>query len=184
MSIDSPERLEALKSDELIERYRGGTARLDARLMQLDDAQLDQCFLPDAEVGQWSCRMLAGHLADAEIVNAFRLRKAVAESGGMLAMWDHEAWIDAGHYGGREGVAGPPVAGFVAAIHTTRLWMGDWLSTLDEAAWACRGLHAHRGEMTVRRLLAFTTWHLEHHAGFLTLKLDRLLGPAPSDGGA
>ncbi|MCA9311425.1 MAG: DinB family protein [Phycisphaerales bacterium] len=164
------EPFHALPLEALIERYRSGTASLNATVLRLGDEQADQCFLPDADAGRWSCRMLLGHLADAEMICGFRMRKLVAEPGSEMAMWDQDAFVDAGLYSG----PGQPMAGFVAVVHTTRLWLSEWLGGLPEAAWACRGLHLRRGEMTLRQLVAFTAWHLEHHAWYLDRKLARL----------
>ena len=38
-------------------------------------------------------------------------------------------------------------------------------------------MHPQKGAVSIRRMIASSTWHLEHHAKFLTRKLDRMLGP-------
>ncbi len=43
------------------------------------------------------------------------------------------------------------------------------------------GMHPQRGPQTVRGILAYDTWHLEHHARYLNAKVCRLLGPAPAE---
>ena len=164
----------ALEREVLVERYRVGTSRLNAALLRLPDELADRCFLADAGVGRWSCRMVLGHLADAEVACAFRMRRIVAEPGSEMAMWDQDAFVDAGLY------AGPsqPMAGFVAVVHTMRVWIAEWLGTLAPEAWTRRGLHLRRGEMTLQQLLGFGTWHLEHHAWYLDRKLERLDAPS------
>jgi hypothetical protein len=161
----------------LLDRYSRGVERLERRLLDLTDSQLDTFFRPDAAVGRWSCRVLVGHLADAEIVNSHRMRRAVAEDNPLVAQWDENAFIDNHLYGDPERPAARiPVAGHVALIHTTRLWTADWLRTLLPHHWSRRALHPQRGEMTVHSILATTTWHLEHHAWYLSQKLAKLLG--------
>lgn len=166
----------SLGTPALIERYARGVERIDRRVLQLNDAQSDTFFRPEAGVGRWSCRVLLGHVADAEIVYTHRMRRTAAEERPVLAAWDENAFIDAGLYG--EGGAGPglPVAGSIALVHTVRLWTTDWLRMLDERALDRRALHPERGEETVRRMLALAAWHLEHHAWFLSRKVERLLG--------
>lgn len=181
MSTAAPptrDQLAPLSTPDLIARFRIGVERFDRRLLQLDDAQLDMAFLPDAGVGRWPCRVLVGHLADAELAFVHRLRKVVAEERPILQPWDEQAFIDAGLYGDARGGAQFPVGGFVAAIHTLRRWTGEWLATLTPEQFAREGLHPERGVQSVRVILEYDTWHLEHHAWYLNRKIERMLGPA------
>jgi hypothetical protein len=159
----------------LIARYRRGLDLFDRRLFELSDAQFDHALLPEANVGRWPIRVLVGHLADAELAFVHRMRRAVAEQNPVFAPWDENAFIDGGLYAGGQ----HPVAGFVATIHTLRRWTAEWLTTLLPEELARRGMHPERGPQTVRQILAYDTWHFEHHAAFLNAKVCRLLGPAP-----
>jgi uncharacterized damage-inducible protein DinB len=162
----------------LILRYRKGLEMVDARVFELSDEQLDMAFLPDAGVGNWPVRVLIGHLADAELAYTHRMRRAVAEENPVVNAWDENAFVDAGLYAGGQ----HPIAGFIAVIHTTRRWTAEWLSTLTSEQLQRRVMHETKGEMTVRRMLAMTTWHLEHHVRFLNSKICKFLGPAPEGG--
>ncbi|HED53136.1 MAG TPA: hypothetical protein ENJ00_02915 [Phycisphaerales bacterium] len=171
-------------TDALIERFAIGVQRLDPRAYELDEAMLDTAFRKEAEVGVWPVRMLIGHLADSEIFSTLRLRKTVAEEAPMLEGWDPDAYIDAGLYALRPpaGDGDSPKASIgasTATIHTLRSWTRDWLRTLEPKAWDRRAMHVERGEFTVKRLLALSTWHLEHHAVFLHRKINLLLGSQP-----
>jgi len=179
------EQVEAIASmpdRELISRYRWGIEHFDRRLVRLDDEVLDTAFLPDSGVGRWPIRAVVGHLADAEISNTQRLRRALSEDGPVVAGWDPDAYIDAGLYGPRM-----PVAGFIAVIYTLRVWIGEVLGTLDDAGWSRPLLHERRGPMTARTLAAFNVWHLERHAWFVNAKIEKLLGAVvdlPPEAGA
>jgi len=171
---------------ELIARYRKGVENFDHRLFQLTAAELDTAFLPEADVGRWPVRVLVGHLADADLAHSHRMRRAVGEDRPLLSAWDENAFIDNDVYGLRIEDQSPEarnhrvtsaVAGAVALIHTVRQWTGQWLMTLTEAQWARAAMHPEKGELTVRRIVAMTTWHMEHHARFLRCKLDKLVGP-------
>lgn len=178
------EHLLGLGRDGAVRRYRASVGCFDNRVFDLTDGQLDQAWVPDAGVGRWPIRALLGHLADAELVQSFRIRRAVAEPGSVTDGWDPDAWFDSGIYGtvgvaeGRAPVNGapPPIGAFVAAVYTTRQWMGEWLGMLGEEAWGRSILHAKRGALSVRELVAMNTWHLEHHAWYLNAKVGRLLG--------
>lgn len=173
--------VQALEPAVMIDRFAQGSSLIERRLLDLTDAQLDTCFRPEANIGRWSCRMLLGHIADADLVFVHRMRRAVAEENPVLAVWDENAFIDSGIYGDETNGKRLPVAGNVALIHTLRLWAADWLRTLDASALERKALHPERGPQSVKLILTYATWHLEHHAWFLSKKLERFLGPRQPD---
>jgi len=155
-----------------------GVENFDNRITKLNDAHLDTAFRPEANVGRWPCRVLLGHMADAEMVWNHRMRRAVGELNPVFALWDENAFIDAGIYGTPETGPKYPIGAFVASIHTGRKWTAGWLETLTDDQWRRAGMHPDRGAITVRTMLELTTWHLEHHAWYFNLKVARLLGSA------
>lgn len=165
---------------ELLERYRVGVERLDSRVFDLSSEDLDRAWGAAAGVGKWPIRVLLGHLADAEVSFVHRMRRVVAEPGSEMGVWDDQAFIDAGLYGVvsmEEGGAptSPPIGAAVAVLHTLRQWTALWLAELSEDRWRYAGLHPERGPMTLRDLLAYATWHLEHHGYFCNMKVARLV---------
>ena len=168
---------QSLQNPEIVDRYAQATATLDRRLLELSDAQLDTCFRPEAQIGRWSCRILLGHVADADLVFTHRMRKIVGEDRPILQPWDENAFIDAGLYAGERGGADRPIAGHIAMIHTLRLWTADWLRTLGTADWERVGLHPERGEQSVRVIMNYATWHFDHHVWYLHKKIEKFLGP-------
>jgi len=104
---------------------------------------------------------------------------SAAEENPVLGVWDENAFIDSGLYAGGQ----YPVGGFVAVIHTLRRWTAEWLATLSPEQLDRKAMHPERGPQSVRTILSYTTWHLEHHARFLNAKICKLLGPAPEGGG-
>lgn len=181
------EDLERLATPELIARYRRGVENYDRRVFMLTESLMDTAFLPEGGVGQWPVRVLLGHIADAELVLVSRMRRVVGEDRPMLQNWDENAFIDANVYGLTDGTrrgdaetersrVSQALGGFIAVVHTLRQWHGMWLMSLPAEAFSRVGLHEQRGEQSLKRILAYATWHLEHHARFLGLKLDRLVG--------
>ncbi len=183
-------QLAELPTLQLISRFRRGVEAFDRRVFELNERQIDMAFLPDAGVGAWPIRVLVGHVADADLAAIHRMRRVVAEENPVFADWDENAFVDSNLYGNvHEGYADHPEAdharvmnalgGPMAVIHTNRQWAGQWMLSLDESAWSRSGMHPVKGVMTLRDILVSYVWHLEHHAGFLTRKLDHILGPAP-----
>jgi hypothetical protein len=166
-----------LSNRQLVDRYRVGVERFDRRVFELDDSELDTAFLPDAGVGRWPVRVLLGHLADAELAFVQRMRRVVAEENPILQPWDENAFIDSGMYGLGEKTGGNyPIGAFIAATHTLRQWTAQWLGTLNDQAFARKGLHTQNGEQSLRTILEYDTWHLEHHAFLLNKKIAKFRG--------
>lgn len=177
MTATSPqsELLPALDSAALIARYARGVENFDPRALKLADNQLDTAFLPEAGVGRWPVRVLLGHLADSELVQAHRVRRTVAEDNPVFSVWDENAFTQSGLYGDPATGSKHPIGAFVATIHTLRRWTSEWLKTLTPEQWGRAALHPEKGPQTVRSLVESTTWHLEHHADFLNRKVARML---------
>ena len=142
-------------------------------VFDLTDEQTDRTFGEDEGVGLWSVRKLLGHLADAELVFTHRIRRIIAEDGPVLALWDHEAFLDSSIYGPE---LRSPAAGFVAAIHTMRRWTAELLMSLTPEQWERTAMHPEQGEVRVLKLVEYAAWHVENHAKFLKMKLDLMLG--------
>jgi len=183
-----PMEMAKLPSQHLIARFRRGIEMFDRRVFELSERQIDQAFLPDSNVGRWPVRVLMGHVADADVSFVHRMRRVVAEDRPVFSEWDENAFVDSNIYGNdHSGYADTDegdharvmhaLGGPMAVIHTMRQWAGAWLLSLSEEQLDRTGMHPTRGEISVRTILAYATWHLEHHAQFLEKKLD-LMVPA------
>ena len=169
-----------LDSATLCARMRVGLEHFDPRVVELDHDQVSQAWIADAGVGTWPIRVLLGHLADAEIVLAHRIRRIIAEDNPTLSLWDEDAFIDGGLYGCTENSnLLPPMGGDLAMIHTTRSWLVALLMQLDDAQWNRQGMHPTNGPMTAREIANYHCWHLEHHAWYLNAKIEKIAGPMP-----
>ena len=181
------ELFESLPLLHLIERYRTASHVLDPRVLELEADAADRTFDPEDNAGSWSCRALLGHLADADLAFSTRTRRTGAEDRPMLTLFDEHAFLNSGIYeptaeqipGSLAGNA-VPLGAYVALIHTLRRWSGQWLATLPEAMFERVALHPERGEVSLRRLVEYAAFHVEHHAWFLRRKLDVMLGEQPS----
>lgn len=179
-TLPDRDEIRALDTHSLLARMRAGVEHFDPRVFDLTDEQLDQAWLPEAGVGRWPIRVLLGHLADAEIVLAHRIRRTFAEDRPTLAYWDENAFIDSGLYGCTEATGfRPPIGGDVAVIHTTRSWVVAMAFQFEDEHWTRQAMHVQNGPMTLREFADYACWHLEHHAAYLNAKVARILGPAP-----
>jgi len=170
------ESLFSLSTADLIARFAIGVEHFDPKVLKLSDAELDTAFRPELGIGRWPSRVLLGHLTDAELAFVHRMRRVVAEDGPVFSAWDEDAFIDSGLYGSASPGATAdsskfPVAAFVGVTHSLRRWTAEWLATLAETAFTRKAMHPQRGEQTLRIILEYDVWHLEHHAWYLNKKV-------------
>lgn len=185
-------QVQALDPLTLTMRYRRGIEAIDRRVFEMTERQIDAAYLPQAGVGQWPVRVLIGHVADADLVFVERMRRCIGEDNPVVAVWDENSFVDSGIYGNAEktymdqpegdhGRVMAAIGGPLATIHTLRQWNGQWLLSLPESAWTRKIMHPERGPQTLKNVLEYATWHLEHHAAFLAMKVVHVLGPAPAE---
>ena len=128
-------------------------SRLEDSFWELGDKKLDLSY---AE-GKWPARSIFAHLADTEVVYAFRIRQALAETRPTVQPMDQDAW--ASRY------AGTDVALALELFRALRYWNLAVLRTLGEAELARPMFHPERGEETVgfvvKLMAAHDLGHLE-----------------------
>ncbi|MFZ1084434.1 MAG: DinB family protein [Terracidiphilus sp.] len=105
--------------------------------------------------GRWSAAEIICHLADCELVFAFRLRQTLAEDAPVIQPFDQEKW--AGTY---------PGISVEQALHTfttVRKWNMLFLSIALPAAAARPVIHPERGSMTFQTLVETMAGHDLNH---------------------
>jgi hypothetical protein len=105
--------------------------------------------------GKWSARDLLCHLADCEIVFAFRLRQALAEDRHVIQPFDQERW--ARTYADADANAA------LATFEAVRNWNVALLKTLRPEQFEKRLTHPERGEMTFQTVVETMAGHDLNH---------------------
>jgi len=105
--------------------------------------------------GKWSARDILCHLADSEIVFAFRLRQALAEDHHVIQPFDQERWA-------------PPYASLdaeaaIATFATVRSWNLALLTGVTPQQAAKRLTHPERGEMPFSAIVETMAGHDLNH---------------------
>jgi uncharacterized damage-inducible protein DinB len=112
--------------------------------------------------GKWSAREILCHLADCEMVFAFRLRQALAEDNHVIQPFDQEKW--AATYSGYE------IADALAVFSTARQWNVAFLKSVPAEAHSKKLNHPERGDMTFRVVIETMAGHdLNHLAQIETI---------------
>ncbi len=114
--------------------------------------------LPPAP-GKWSAAEIVCHLADCEIVFAFRMRQTLAEDGPTIQPFDEKEW--ALQY------PGVPAALALQTFSALRKWDLRLIQSVMPAAAERTVTHPERGTMTFQTLLETRAGHDLNHLGQL-----------------
>ena len=116
----------------------------------------------------WSIAEIAAHLADAEIVGAWRIRSVLAQDNVPLQAYDQNAWASAFRY------SDAPAADSVALFGVLRQATLRLLRTVDPVRHQHAGLHAERGRESIPHLMRLYAGHDLNHLA----QIERLLADA------
>jgi hypothetical protein len=105
--------------------------------------------------GKWSAAEIVAHLADCELVFAFRLRQTLAEDNHVVQPFDQDKW--AATY------PGIPAAEALAVFSAMRTWNLRLLSTALPAAANRTVTHPERGTMTFQTIVETMAGHDLNH---------------------
>ena len=105
--------------------------------------------------GKWSAAEVICHLADCEMVFAFRLRQALAEPHHTIQPFEQEAW------GQQYGRADECTA--MELFSATRRWNVGLIDRMTPDDLAKQLTHPERGEMTVRTVVETMAGHDLNH---------------------
>jgi DinB superfamily len=106
---------------------------------------------------EWSATEVLGHLLDAEVALAFRIRKLAAEPGGVIVAWDQEKWTDGLRH--RRGDARTLLDAYVAL----RAANVEQVRRFTPAQRAAAGRHPEYGRLRVREMLEHWAEHDLNH---------------------
>lgn len=140
--------------EELMARYRRTGEGLQRALTGVAVDALDHQPAP----GKWTIRQILAHLADAEVINAARLRWIISQPGSRLVAWDQELWADKTQYHRQD-----PNASLVVITSIQRL-TADLLERLPAQVWTNKATHEERGELSLLQMFQSQVEHAERHS--------------------
>ena len=140
-----------LGSRDPIEVISDSPHRLAVLLETLGSQRANQSPAP----GKWSVREILCHLADTELVFAFRLRQTLAEPNHVIQPFDQDRW--AGTYAAYSAQAALEMFG------TARKWNLALIRSLPPDALATPVTHPERGQMTFQTMVETMGGHDLNH---------------------
>jgi len=132
-------------------------AAMHARLSDLfeDLSHFERVWRP--EEGKWSCAEVMGHLVDAEIAFAYRIRTALAEPGKALGAFDQNAWVLGQRWNDK------PVSEALHVFQALRQATVMLLEPLSEEQLRQQYVHEVRGPQSIADTAALLAWHDSRH---------------------
>jgi len=128
-------------------------AALRARVDALSAAALYAAPAP----GKWSVAQIMAHLADSDLVFAYRVRTILAKSGTPIAAYDQDGWAAAFRY---EQVPPEQSLERITAVRESTLVL---LRALSAEEWQRYGIHEERGKESVDDLTRLYAGHDFNH---------------------
>jgi len=149
----------------LIERYARGADELRQAVAGITDEQLHARPIPSRpEIGRLSTHQVVCHLADAELLYADRIKRALAEDRPTLPGLDPDLHVP------RLAIPARRLEDELALVDYVRRQMLAILRTLTGADFAREGIHTEAGPLTVEALLKRVVEHVPHHVKFIAAK--------------
>jgi hypothetical protein len=121
--------------------------RLESLIATLGPERVQRSPAP----GKWSAREVLCHLADGEIVFAFRLRQTLAEDHHVIQPFDQDKW--AGMYRSYD------VQAALAVFSAVRQWNLALIRSAVPQALSKKVAHPERGEMTFQTIIETMAGH-------------------------
>lgn len=106
---------------------------------------------------KWSVHEIVAHLADTEIVVAFRLRLVLATPGAPMTAVDQDSWVTSGHCEKRD------LRKAVEQFRVIREANLALLKSLTPRQWKHYGMHSERGQETVEDMVRMYAGHDINH---------------------
>jgi hypothetical protein len=108
--------------------------------------------------GKWSIAEILAHLADDELILAYRMRAVLVDPGVEIISFDQNRWADALRY--RE--ISPRAS--LSTFEAVRQWNLEAMKTLAPEEWDRFGVHEERGRESIRDMALLYAGHDINHS--------------------
>jgi hypothetical protein len=106
---------------------------------------------------KWSVSEIIAHLADGEIVGAFRIRFIIGSPGSSVVAYDQDKWVTSGHYDKRD----PQKS--LELLRVLREANLALLEALTPLQWNDCGMHSERGLESIEQIVRMFAGHDINH---------------------
>lgn len=107
--------------------------------------------------GKWCIKEIVAHLADDELVGAYRIRLILSAPGTPIQAFDQDRWARTGRY---TDIPLSSSLDLFATLRSANVWL---LKSLTEEEWVADGIHAERGAESIRDIAMYYAGHDINH---------------------
>jgi DinB superfamily len=107
--------------------------------------------------GKWTAAQILSHLAEGEMVLAYRLREIVANSGANIPAYDQNRWVANAGYLQTDSATALSLFTIIRKVNLA------FLNSLDPEQWNCYGVHSERGKESIRDIVQLVAGHDLNH---------------------
>ena len=107
--------------------------------------------------GKWSIAEILAHMADAELVIGYRLRRILADNGTPIRAFNQDAWAETFNYANSDSKTSLET---FRALRESNLRL---LSSVPKSLWKNYGEHQERGRETVEHIVRLIAGHDLNH---------------------
>ncbi|MGC1108167.1 MAG: DinB family protein [Candidatus Acidiferrales bacterium] len=107
--------------------------------------------------GKWSVAEIIAHLADDELVGAYRIRRILERPGMPIEAFDQDKWAETGQYAKRDAKKSLEL---FRALREANLGL---FKQIGGAQWEIYGVHAERGQESIRTIARHYACHDINH---------------------
>lgn len=132
-------------------------AQMPGILESLIKSARPERLLINPSPGKWSVTEIVAHLADDELVGAYRIRTILSKPGTDIQAFDQAEWAIRGKY--RE----IPIDDSLALFKRLRLANTHLFDLLEQEQWNYYGIHAERGIESIRDIALYYAGHDINH---------------------
>lgn len=145
--------LNNLGAEDPIDILESTISRLEALTLSLEKKGLRDRPSPD----KWTSAQILAHLAEAEIVWAYRFRKVLGASGEAIEAYDQNSWVKNSGYLQSD----PHLA--LSLFQMVRKANVSWLKSLTPEQLEHFGIHSERGKESIAQMVRMMAGHDINH---------------------
>jgi len=142
-----------MEGQDPLKAQSAAAKKLDRLVKGVPASRLRKRPAPD----KWSVGEVLAHLADAEIVIAWRIRSILGAPGTSIQAYDQDAWAAVGNYAKRD----PRKS--IEQFRAMREANLAFYKSLRPEQWKQSGMHAERGEESIERIARMIAGHDINH---------------------
>lgn len=152
------------KEQPVVANLLKALAEMPEKLLHLVRGLTKPQLLKRPAPGKWSIQEIVCHLADAEVANAWRYRKLLAEDEFAITTWDQDRWAAAHTYRRQD------LRLALEQLRTLRARNVALVKLVGSKAWSRTALHPTLGPLSAEQI--FT--HQVHHGANHLAQIERI----------